>query len=120
MCSRVRNVIVVALVVLVTAGATTACSAEKPEPKTVEIIVPAGSRDRMRAGEYVVVMLAKLEMRVGDTLLIRNEDIAPHSVGPYVVQAGKEMKLTYGKAGKSEGFCAMSEGQNYEIVITDT
>ena len=67
MYSHVRNVIVVALVVLVTAGVTTACSAEKPEPKTIEIIVPAGSRDRMRAGEYVVVMPAKLEMRVGGT-----------------------------------------------------
>ena len=64
-------------------------------------------------------MPAKLEMNVGDTLLIRNEDIAPHSVGPYVVQPYKELRLTYGKAGHFKGFCAMSEGQNYEIIIHD-
>ena len=40
----------VVFALVVGAGLVPACAADKPEPRTVEIIVPAGSRDRMRAG----------------------------------------------------------------------
>jgi hypothetical protein len=39
-------------------------------------------------------------------------------VGPYFVEAGGEIRLIYGKAGTYEGYCPLSEGQRYEIVVT--
>ena len=64
-------------------------------------------------------MPTRLEMRVGDTLLIRNEDDALQVVGPYTVPAGEEMRLTYGVAGEFEGYCAISEGERYQIIVSD-
>jgi hypothetical protein len=91
----------------------------QPEPQTVEIVVPAGTQDRLAAGETVVVMPARLDLRVGDTLLIRNEDDVVQSVGPYSVEPGGAMQLTYGAPGTYEGYCPLSEGERYQIVVEE-
>lgn len=91
----------------------------EPDPETIEIVVPHGTQFRLMAGEQVVVMPTVLEMRVGDTLIIRNEDIIAHSVGPYVVAAGDELNLRYGSPGVFEGYCPLSEDQRYEIIVKD-
>lgn len=97
-------------------GVASACST--PEPQTIEVVVPAGTQDRLDAGETVDVMPARIEMRVGDTLVIRNDDSVRQSVGPYQVEANRSIRLTYGTPGTFEGYCPLSEGERYEIVIT--
>jgi plastocyanin len=117
MPSAVRVVAGALVVAVALAGmALTGCAAD-PQPQTVEIVVPAGTQDRLAAGEEVVVMPARLELRVGDTLFIRNEDDVVQSVGPYSVQPGGEMQLTYGAPGTYEGYCPLSEGERYQIVV---
>jgi hypothetical protein len=86
--------------------------------ETIEIVVPAGTQGRLDAGETVVVMPTRLEFRVGDRIVIRNEDDVAQSVGPYEVDAGEEMLLQYGAPGVYEGYCPLSEGERYEIVVT--
>ena len=88
------------------------------EPATVEIVVPAGTQDRLDAGEQVVVMPTRLEFRVGDAIRIRNDDDVRQSVGPYSVDAGEELLLQYGRPGVYEGYCPLSDGERYEIVVT--
>lgn len=107
-----------AALLLVTAGA--GCGeTEEAGPDVVEIVVPEGTAKRLRAGEDVVVMPERLELDVGQTLLIRNEDVEEASVGPYAVGAGKTLSIRYGRPGSFEGFCPLSENDRYEIVIED-
>jgi hypothetical protein len=96
----------------------TACASDH-QPQTVEIVVPAGTQQRLEAGESVDVMPALLEMRVGDTLLIRNEDSVDQAVGPYFVAARDELRFTYGSPGRYEGYCPLSQGERYEIVVEE-
>jgi hypothetical protein len=110
---------VLAAMAVVLAGGLTACGTEV-EPRTVEVVVPAGTQQRLDAGEAVVVMPSLIELRVGDTLLIRNDDDVDQTVGPYSVGAGAELSLTYGVAGRYEGYCPLSEGERYEIVVAET
>lgn len=107
----------VASVIVVAAGLVLAGCGDDRKPQTVEVVVPAGSQDRLDAGKPVVVMPARIELRVGDTLLIRNEDDADQTVGPYFVTAGDEISLTYSVPGRYEGYCPLSEGEHYEIVV---
>ena len=86
---------------------------------TFEIVVPAGTQERILAGEVIDVMPNRIELRVGDTLLIRNEDSVTQSVGPYMVAAGREMTLTYGSVGRYEGYCPLSADETYEIIVTN-
>lgn len=114
-----RVVLLIVVAVILTAGGLTACGEKaQPQGKTTEVVVPAGTDARLQAGEKVTVMPSRIEMQVGDTLLIRNQDTVDQRVGPYFVKAGKEIRLTYGKVGTYEGYCPLSEGERYEIVVT--
>ncbi len=95
-----------------------ACSETRPS-EIIELVVPAGTGDRLAAGEAVTIMPDRLELHVGDSLVIRNEDSVDQSVGPYFVNAGGEVRFTYGKAGRFEGYCPLSEGNRYEIVVEE-
>lgn len=112
-------VIVVSLGVFAVAlGSVLTSCGDEPEPRTIEFVIPAGTAERMAAGETVVVMPSRLEFKVGEKIRIRNEDSVKQSVGPYVVAAESEMLLQYGKEGTYEGYCPLSEGESYEIVVT--
>lgn len=115
---RAARLLLVALATLAVAVALTGCGGDERQPQTVEVVVPAGTQDRLDAGETVTVMPALVELRVGDTLLIRNEDDVDQSVGPYLVAAGGELQLTYRVPGRYEGYCPVSEGERYEIVVS--
>lgn len=107
-----------ALVALGAAGTLAGCGEDR-QPQIVEVVVPAGTQDRLDAGEAVVVMPARIELQVGDTLLMRNEDDVDQTVGPYFVTAGGELSLTYSVAGRYEGYCPLSGSDGYEIVVVD-
>ncbi|GIU86692.1 MAG: hypothetical protein KatS3mg009_1207 [Acidimicrobiia bacterium] len=87
-------------------------------PQVVEYVVPEGTATRIARGEQVTIMPDTLELRVGDTLRIRNEDVAGATVGPYYVEAGREFTLTYGAPGVFAGACELSEGGTFRIVVT--
>lgn len=90
----------------------------KPKADVVEIVVPAGTQDKLDRGELVDVMPAELNFRVGDVLHIRNEDSADQYVGPYRVQAGTEFEIEFGAPGRYGGLCNLAGGAGYKIVIT--
>lgn len=87
------------------------------EPVTISIVVPEGTQQAIEAGESIELMPTRLEFHVGDTLHIRNDDIVTHSIGPYSVAAGADFRFTYGAPGVYEGYCPLSEGDRYEIVV---
>jgi hypothetical protein len=116
---RGARLLVLLVVAAVCAALIGACGADDRAPQTIEIVVPAGTQERLDRGETVEIMPARLELRVGDTLVIRNEDAVAQSVGPYSVPAHGETRLTYGSPGRFEGYCPLSEGQRYEIIVED-
>ncbi|MEP7379575.1 MAG: hypothetical protein ABI725_08455 [Chloroflexota bacterium] len=86
--------------------------------RLVEIIVPEGTQARLNRGETVEVMPARLELHIGDTLRIENRDLVAQAVGPYLVRSGEVFEITYGAPGSYRGFCSLSGGNSYELVIT--
>lgn len=113
-----RPVALVALAVLATVAlATAACGGDGGQVH--ELVVPRGTQERLDRGETVVVMPTVLRFEVGDTLRIRNEDVVDQSVGPYLVRAGEQFEMTYGSPGRYEGWCPLSLGERYEIVISE-
>jgi hypothetical protein len=87
--------------------------------QVVEVVVPLGTQARLDRGGAVVVMPALLEFHVGDTLRIRNDDVVEQTVGPYVVPAGEVLEMRYGAPGDYEGWCPLSDGETYRIVVTE-
>ena len=118
---RVIHAVVAGLLISLLGLATASCSgggASGPQ-KVVEIVVPAGTQDKLNRGELVDVMPAELYFRVGDVIRIRNDDSVDQYAGPYLVQAGQQFELKFGAPGKYGGLCNLSGGSTYMIVITE-
>lgn len=114
-----RRALALVLAVVVVMATAAACGGDGDDAGEVrEIVVPLGTRERLDRGEDVVIMPSELRFRVGDTLRIRNDDVAHQTVGPYEVPAGEQFELRYGKPGRYEGVCPLSEGDAYTIVVT--
>jgi len=64
-----------------------------PSTSTVEVTIPAGTSELVAAGEIVEVLPAKLSLRVGDDLFIRNHDTAVHRIGPAFVPPGEALSI---------------------------
>lgn len=84
----------------------------------VVIEVPAGTQDRIEAGDEVELMPADLELNVGDTLEIRNLDDVTHEVGPYLVEAGQRLEQTFRRPIVIEGICSINPSGRVTITVT--
>lgn len=88
------------------------------KPTIYSYTVPAGTGDRINKGETVSIMPSDLRLKVGDHLVIRNEDVRVQTVGLFTVRPGETVDTPFPKPGVFKGACTMSsDGQ---IVITVT
>jgi plastocyanin len=83
----------------------------------IVVEVPAGTAERIEAGEPVELLPRTLEVSVGDTLEIRNLDDASHEVGPYFVAAGQTVRQTFTAPGTIQGMCTLHPSGEITIVV---
>lgn len=112
---RLRWLLATAVLALVLVP--TGCG-DTDEAEVVEIVVPAGTADRLARGEDVAIMPAELQLSVGDVLRIRNDDDTDQSVGPWQVAAGTSFEMHFGQPGRYQGSCPLAEGDTYDIVVS--
>lgn len=108
------------VLVLVAIGGIVAVvvTSDDPDPETVTFAIEAGTGARMDAGEEVELMPAEVRLSVGDTLVIRNEDDRPYSVGPYFVRAGETVTQTYTRPQELVGACELSGHGELKVVVS--
>ena len=110
--------IVALLAVPIAIVAVIAFAGDGAEPVQYVIDVPAGTGERLDAGENILLMPPVLELNVGDQLLVNNEDDRIHTVGPFTVRPGESLVQVFGEAGVIEGACTLNPGQGVKIVVT--
>jgi hypothetical protein len=110
---------VVALVALVGLGAgIAALTSSGGDGETVTFVVPEGTTERIFFGETVDLMPARVEMRVGDTLVVRNDDVETMVVGPFTVRPGETLTQHFQRPQTLQGECTLSGTGEIEIVVT--
>lgn len=108
------------LVIATAIGVFAATSGDEPRrAEQIDLVVEKGTQDRVNAGETVVMMPSRIELKVGDTIRIRNDDTVDQWVGPYLVRAGQEFSFTYGAPGRFAGYCPLADGKRYEILVSE-
>lgn len=85
--------------------------------RSIDIVVPDGTRARMEAGEEIVLFPRRLEVGVGDRIVITNDDAASHQVGPYVVGSGQQIVQIFSSPGIIEGICTLHPSGEVTIVV---
>ncbi|MCC5951954.1 MAG: hypothetical protein JJU45_07640 [Acidimicrobiia bacterium] len=103
----------VVVVVVVAVVALTMASSGATEHR---FVVAPGTGDRLDAGEWVETMPAELDVKVGDSLVIVNDDDRVHLIGPFGVRAGETLHYRFSEPGEIRDACTLQP--DGEIVIT--
>ena len=69
-------------------------SAGRDTPQRIELIIPAGTAQKVAAGQQVPSLPAKMEFIQGDVLVVINQDSVSHQLGPVWVPPGSKASLT--------------------------
>ena len=96
---------VLGAVVLVVAGFIVATVAIN-SGSTFAVVIPAGTGEAIDAGEPVDAVPSVIELNVGDTLEIVNDDTRPHVLGPWTVLPGEEVTYTFDQAEDFSAACS--------------
>lgn len=110
--------VVVSVIVAVTALGITQVVATRNRPVTHRFVVPAGTASRVAKGEKIEILPTDLEVRVGDRLVVKNEDFADFGVGPYMVRSGETLQQTFQRPGAVTGECGLTLTNEIRIFIS--
>jgi len=75
-------------------------------PKTVQLVIPSGTADRVAAGESAPGIPQDMVFVLGDVLEVKNEDKVPHQLGPVWVPPGATGSLVLENANKYSFTCS--------------
>lgn len=87
------------------------------EPVTYRYVIPAGTGDRIAAGEDVEIVPSRLVVHVGDRLLLRNRDDVQHHMGPLLVDPNGLLSMRFSDEGTIEGVCTLNQSGSAKIIV---
>lgn len=91
-------------------------SGDEAAAATYEYVIPVGAGEALDAGEPLEILPAELEVQVGETIRIVNEDDRGHTVGPFFVGANETLTQRFSSPGEFVGVCTVHPSG--EIVLT--
>ena len=95
-----------------------AVESTNPE-KEMWIVIPQGTLQMMRTGQGMDVIPYEIHLSLTgqNTLVIRNDDIADHTVGPFFVRAGETIRQQFTRAAEYVGKCTINHGAELSIIV---
>lgn len=82
-----------------------------------DYVIPAGTADRIAAGERVEVVPGEIRARVGDAIRIVNRDRVAHALGPWFVGPGEVVSQRFASPGTLEGACNVHRSGQLRVVV---
>lgn len=89
------------------------------EPKSFEINIPAGTADLVARGEQPPGIPRDMVFVVGDILVINNQDIVDHQLGPVWIPAGTSGQLVLGKPESLAYECTFQPGNYVDLDVRE-
>jgi plastocyanin len=77
-----------------------------------------GTGRALDLGQTVDFFPRQLDVKVGDQLVIHNDDSRSHTVGPYFVNRGQTLRQTFTAPGIVKGICTIHPSGAVTIVVT--
>jgi hypothetical protein len=84
---------------------------------TFEYVIPLGAGEALDAGTPLEILPAELEVDVGDTIRIENQDDRGHTVGPFFVGANETLTQRFSTPGEFEGVCTVHPSGQLVLVV---
>ena len=87
------------------------------ESATFEYVIPVGAGEALDAGTPLEILPAELQVDVGDTIRIENQDDRGHTVGPFFVGAHETLTQRFSTPGEFEGVCTVHPSGQLVLVV---
>ena len=81
-------------------------------------MIPAGAGEALDAGTPLEILPAELEVQVGESIRIDNEDDRGHNVGPFFVGANETLTQRFSSPGDFEGACTVHPSGQFALIVT--
>lgn len=85
---------------------------------TYEFVIPAGAGEALDAGTPLEILPGELDVRVGETIRIVNEDDRGHTVGPFFVGANETLTQRFSSPGEFVGVCTVHPSGQLVLRVT--
>jgi len=80
-------------------------------PRTITLVIPAGTAQRVQAGQSDSSIPSEMVFVVGDTLQVKNEDSVSQELGPIWVPPGTTGSMVLGQAANLSYRCSFRPDQ---------
>jgi hypothetical protein len=86
-------------------------------PKVIEIIIPAGTAEKVARGEAPPTIPDSMTFVVGDTIVVKNNDTEDHELGPLWIPAGSSASLPLDAAASYAYACSFQPAQTFGLDV---
>lgn len=91
-------------------------SAER-EPEMIELIIPYGTSEQVKSGVYNRSLPTDMTFVQGDVLIVKNEDVVTHQLGPVLVPAKASGVLELNQANSYSYSCSFQPTNSMGITV---
>lgn len=88
-----------------------------PGPYDYDYVIPNGTAAQIALGNDPGIMPTELDVRVGETIRIVNDDVVSHTVGTFYVLAGTSLVYRFPKEGRYEGECSTNPDDVFVLTV---
>jgi hypothetical protein len=89
-------------------------------PKTIQLVIPAGTAERVAQGQPAPGIPDTMSFIVGDVLQVKNEDVVPHQLGPVWVPPGSIGSLALKEANRFSYSCSFAPDRYLGLDVRQT
>lgn len=82
-------------------------------PKTIQLIIPAGTAERIARGEQPPTIPETMTFVVGDKLVVVNQDVKDHQLGPLWIPANASASLQLDSAQSYAYECSFQKNKYF-------
>lgn len=90
---------------------------DRDKAHRVELVVPAGTAERIANGETSIGVPNRMSFVAGDLLIVKNEDSVAHQLGPIWVPPQSSGVLEIGAARDYSYACSFSDTQTFGLEV---
>ncbi len=94
-------------------------SASGRGPQIVELVIPAGTADRVAKGQPNPSIPTNMVFVAGDTLVVKNEDVANHRLGPLFIPSSTSASLLLSDANVYSYQCSFQTSQVFGLDVQE-
>jgi hypothetical protein len=88
-------------------------------PKEVVLVIPLGAAEKVAAGERVTAIPEEMIFVRGDRLVVKNEDVVAHQLGPLWIPAGLSASMVLDQADKFAYSCSFQNTRYLGLTVRE-